>query len=257
MSTYSSNLRLNLIASGAEAGTWGNTTNYNLGTLIEAAISGVASVSVASTNQVLSANNGVADESRDAILQLNAGGVGGAFNIFAPPVSKMYAIFNNTPYDATIWNSNTLGSTTAAGSGVTVKTGDKAIVFSNATNFYGISASAISGTVPIASGGTGQTTQQAAINALAGATTSAQFLRGNGTNVVMSAIQAADVPTLNQNTTGNAATATTAGSLTTANFSIVQSGSKLYFKYGSTNIASLDSSGNLVILLNVTGYGTP
>lgn len=61
--------------------------------------------------------------------------------------------------------------------------------------------------VPIANGGTGQTTQQAAINALAGSVTSAQFLRGNGTNVVMAAIQASDVPTLNQSTTGNAATA--------------------------------------------------
>lgn len=50
------------------------------------------------------------------------------------------------------------------------------------------------GTVPIASGGTGATTQQAAINALAGAVTSGQFLRGNGTNVVMSALQAADLP---------------------------------------------------------------
>ena len=35
--------------------------------------------------------------------------------------------------------------------------------------------------------------------------TSGQYLRGNGTNVIMSAIQAADVPTLNQNTTGTAA----------------------------------------------------
>jgi hypothetical protein len=69
-------------------------------------------------------------------------------------------------------------------------------------------AANVTGTVAIANGGTGATTQQAAINALAGAVTSAQYLRGNGTNVLMSAIQAADVPTLNQNTTGNAATAT-------------------------------------------------
>jgi hypothetical protein len=66
----------------------------------------------------------------------------------------------------------------------------------------------VTGTLPIANGGTGQSTQQAAINALAGAVTSGQFLRGNGTNVVMSTIQVADVPTLNQNTTGTAATAT-------------------------------------------------
>jgi len=71
-------------------------------------------------------------------------------------------------------------------------------------------SSNVTGTVAIANGGTGETTRQAAIDSLAGAVTSGQYLRGNGTDVVMSAIQAADVPTLNQNTTGNAATATTA-----------------------------------------------
>jgi hypothetical protein len=65
-----------------------------------------------------------------------------------------------------------------------------------------------SGTVAIVNGGTGTNSQQGAINALAGATTSGLFLRGNGTNVSMSAIQASDVPTLNQNTTGNAANLT-------------------------------------------------
>jgi hypothetical protein len=59
--------------------------------------------------------------------------------------------------------------------------------------------------LPIANGGSGQTSAQAAMNAFAGAVTSGQYLRGNGTNVVMSTIQAADVPTLNQNTTGTAA----------------------------------------------------
>jgi hypothetical protein len=65
-----------------------------------------------------------------------------------------------------------------------------------------------SGTVAIVNGGTGTNSQQGAINALAGAVTSGLFLRGNGTNVSMSAIQASDVPTLNQNTTGNAANLT-------------------------------------------------
>ena len=68
----------------------------------------------------------------------------------------------------------------------------------------------VTGTLPIANGGSGQTTAQAAMNAFAGATTSGSYLRGNGTNVLMSTIQAGDVPTLNQNTTGSAATLTTA-----------------------------------------------
>lgn len=65
-------------------------------------------------------------------------------------------------------------------------------------------ASNVTGTVALANGGTGNTTAQAAMNTLAGATTSGSYLRGNGTNVVMSTIQAGDVPTLNQNTTGTA-----------------------------------------------------
>lgn len=77
--------------------------------------------------------------------------------------------------------------------------------------------SEVTGILPIGSGGTGQITQQAALNALAGAVTSAQFLRGNGTNILLSAIQVTDVPTLNQNTTGTALniTASSNSTLTT------------------------------------------
>lgn len=53
------------------------------------------------------------------------------------------------------------------------------------------------------------------------------------------------------------ASATFAANVSTANFDVQQSGSKLYFKYNGTNIASLDSSGNLITLGNVTAYGTP
>jgi hypothetical protein len=63
--------------------------------------------------------------------------------------------------------------------------------------------------VPISNGGTGATTRQAAMDALAGSVTSGRYLRGDGTDVVMATIVAGDVPTLNQNTTGSAATLTT------------------------------------------------
>lgn len=70
-------------------------------------------------------------------------------------------------------------------------------------------AADVTGTLPLANGGTGQTSAQAAINALAGSTGSGRYLRGNGSNVIMSAIQVADIGTLNQDTTGSAATLTT------------------------------------------------
>ena len=86
------------------------------------------------------------------------------------------------------------------------------------TNAAGSVTVGITGTIALANGGTGQTTAQAAINSLAGATTSGYFLRGNGTNVVMAAISAGDVPTLNQNTTGSAATLTTPRAIYGNNF---------------------------------------
>jgi hypothetical protein len=67
---------------------------------------------------------------------------------------------------------------------------------------------AVTGVLPIANGGTNSTTQQGAINNLAGSTAAGSYLRGNGGNVVMSPIQVSDVPTLNQNTTGTAANVT-------------------------------------------------
>jgi hypothetical protein len=54
----------------------------------------------------------------------------------------------------------------------------------------------LSSPVSAANGGTGQASLQAALNALAGAVTSGQVLRGNGTNVVLAALQAGDIPAL-------------------------------------------------------------
>jgi hypothetical protein len=69
-------------------------------------------------------------------------------------------------------------------------------------------AANVTGVVAVLNGGSGTTTAQGAINTFAGAVTSGSYLRGNGTNVVMATIQVADVPTLNQNTTGTAANVT-------------------------------------------------
>jgi hypothetical protein len=68
------------------------------------------------------------------------------------------------------------------------------------------------------------------------------------------------------NISGNAATATSATSATTAaaattlattNFTVAQSGTKLVISYNGTPVLSIDSTGNLVGLNNVTAYGTP
>ena len=65
------------------------------------------------------------------------------------------------------------------------------------------------------------------------------------------------VPTWNQNTTGNAATASVAANanqITNAGgWNVTPTGTKIYFSYNGTNVASLDSSGNFVALGNITG----
>jgi hypothetical protein len=68
-STYSPNLKLELIGNGDQSGTWGTTTNNNLGTLLEQAIAGVQSISIPTGgNYVLTNLNGVSDEARNAVL---------------------------------------------------------------------------------------------------------------------------------------------------------------------------------------------
>ena len=132
-SSYSPDLRIELIANGEQSGTWGTTTNNNLGTLIEDAIAGAAAVSVTSSSQALTALNGAADQARCAALVLTTT-TGAPFNVFVPPVPKLYVAINNSGYSATFRCSTVLGNTTAAGSGVSVPTGRSALLRSDGTN---------------------------------------------------------------------------------------------------------------------------
>lgn len=134
-STYSPDLRIELIANGEQSGTWGATTNNNLGTLIEDAISGLAVVTISGTNQALTAQNGAADQARCAALQLNGGSA--PFNLFVPPVPKLYVIKNNTAYSASVYCGQSITPPTnivAAGAGVDVHAGKSALVRSDGTN---------------------------------------------------------------------------------------------------------------------------
>ena len=132
-STYSPNLRLELIGNGDQAGTWGSTTNTNLGTLMENAISGYVSVSVTSANQALTALNGADDESRHLILDFTTT-TGANFAVYAPPAPKTYVVTNSSAHTVSIYNSTVLGNTTAAGTGVAVPAGKTVSVWSDGTN---------------------------------------------------------------------------------------------------------------------------
>ena len=174
-SSYSSNLRVELIGSGDQAGTWGTTTDNNFAYIFDTAIAGYQAVTVTSTAQALTYVNGptstaALNQSIYAILKFNSAAAASA--IYAPPVSKQYIVWNNTSYTITIYNSTVIGNTTAAGTGIAIAAGDKFMVWSDGTNFYDLQAQNLTGTLSIAKGGTGQTTANAAFNALAPAQTS-------------------------------------------------------------------------------------
>jgi hypothetical protein len=127
MSTYSTTLRIELIGAGEQDGTWGDTTNSNLGDLIEAAITNVVDITFANAQYTLSANNGLPDEARNAVLNL-IGTNSGAQNLIAPAVEKTYIIKNATGASVTI--------KTSGGTGVAIATGTTQIVWCDGTDFY-------------------------------------------------------------------------------------------------------------------------
>jgi hypothetical protein len=162
---------------------------------LEAAIAGYQTVSVTSASQALTHINGASATAGDnqsvyAMLRFTTT-TGAAFNVYAPPVSKQYIVYNNSGYSMTIYNSTVIGNTTAAGTGVTIADGAKIIVWSDGTSFSEVQAANLTGTLAIAKGGTGQTTQQAAINALAGTQTNNRVLRSDGTNTTLSQVNVA------------------------------------------------------------------
>jgi len=134
-STYSPDLRIELIANGEQSGVWGTTTNNNLGVLIEDAISGAATVTTAFTNQALTAANGAVDQARCAILVLDTS-TGAPFNVFVPPVTKTYIIKNSSAYGLTLYCSSVINNTTAAGAGYSIPAGKTAFVRSDGMEFF-------------------------------------------------------------------------------------------------------------------------
>lgn len=123
-STFSPNLRIELIGAGEQSGAWNNTTNTNLGTLIEQAITGVQEITLGGGNYTLEAANGAEDQARNMVLIINPDTA--SRNIIAPDVDKVYIVRNtDTVYAHTI--------KTASGSGVSIPANSSALVFCDAT----------------------------------------------------------------------------------------------------------------------------
>ena len=272
MTTYSTSLKLTLIGDGEQSGLWGQTTNTNLGTLLEQAITGYVAINMADANVTLTSLNGTVDQARNAVIELT--GANSAVRDVIPPVlEKLYTIVNNTTGGFAI---RVIGAT---GTGVNIPNGATALVYCNGTNFVsGLSGTAgnfiISGNVTASNvtasnnvtAGSYLLGNNATItNTLGAANIAATSLFATTSNATTFNGTTANVTTVNA-TTANATTANlTTVNATTANattvtiggFNITANGTSLQFKYGSTVVMSMDSTGNLTSATNVTAYGTP
>ena len=127
-STYSPSLRIELIGAGEQSGTWGTTTNTNLGTLLEQSIAGVQAITMFDANYTLTNYNGVSDEARKAVLVV--GGTTTAIRtVIAPLVTKTYTIKNNTVGGFAILISAPTGAS------VSIPNGGTSTVYCDGTDF--------------------------------------------------------------------------------------------------------------------------
>lgn len=131
-STYSPDLRLELIGQGEQDNLWGITTNNNLGSLIEQAICGVTNVVMLDAPFILTALDGAVDEARSAILNVTSSvPLTASRAVVAPAVPKNYVIANNTTGGQVI----TIISV-ANGTFVNIPAGGTSLVYCDGLNFY-------------------------------------------------------------------------------------------------------------------------
>ena len=127
-STYSTSLKIQLIGTGEQAGTWGTTTNYNLGTLLEQAITGVVTLSMGDATYTMTNYNGLSDEARNAVLILNGPITAPQYLVAPAGQQKTYIVRNRT--------GNTVTLTTGTGSNISVANAASEVVFTDGANFY-------------------------------------------------------------------------------------------------------------------------
>lgn len=136
-STYSTDLKLELMVTGENSGTWGDKTNTNL-ELIQQAIAGYQSVSIAGGAQTtaLAMTNATISNARNAVLELTGTITGNQVVTIPDSIEKTYTVYNNTT------GAFTVQFKTVSGTGPTFSTTDKGIKFlySNGTNVIDINS---------------------------------------------------------------------------------------------------------------------
>jgi hypothetical protein len=128
---YSSDLKLSIMATGENAGTWGSITNTNL-YLLQQAIGGYEAISIAGGAQTtaLTMSNGAISNARNAVIKLTGTITGNQVVTIPTAIEKTYIVSNGTT------GAFTVEFKQAGGTGVTFAAADKStkILFADGTN---------------------------------------------------------------------------------------------------------------------------
>jgi len=127
-STFSSDLKLELMATGENAGTWGTKTNTNLN-LVQQAVAGYQAIAVASSDVALTMDDATISNARNATLKFT-GTLAANRTVTVPDsIEKVYNIVDGTDHAG-----YTLTFKTASGTGVLLCEGNNYVVFADGTN---------------------------------------------------------------------------------------------------------------------------
>jgi hypothetical protein len=179
-STYTSNLGIEKIGAGEQAGTWGTTTNNNLD-IIDRAINGVGSITLSGTTHTLTTSDGTLSPGGNKVLVL-VGSPSGTNTITIDPndQDKMYFVHNNSGQTATFKQGDGTGGT------VSIPTGSKKIIFADGAG-SGAAVTDVTDALDVATlrlGGTAITSTAAELNLMDGGTSAGTTAVAAGDGIV-------------------------------------------------------------------------
>jgi hypothetical protein len=255
-STYSTNLAIELIGTGDQAGNWGSTTNTNLGTLLEQAISGYVTQAVSTgTDTTLAMTNGASATARNMFIELTGTG-GASTNLIVPANKKLYFIYNNTTGAVTVKVSGLTGVSVPATAKILLVSNGTDIV--TATN-YMVSATLPSPTLtgtpvaPTASPGT-NTTQIATTAFVAAATgTLGTMSTQNANNVAITGGTVSGLSSLGVSGTATATTFSGAGTNLTGTAASLNIGGNAATATSATSATSATTATTATNATNILG----
>ena len=131
-SSYSTNSKLELIATGEKAGLWGTITNTNL-QILEQLSSGYLSLNVGSSDQALALDNGATSNGKNLFIKLT-GTLAANRTVTIPDTAERVMVFQDATTRESSGSIKTLTIKTVSGSGVLVPSGATVLVYSDGTN---------------------------------------------------------------------------------------------------------------------------